>query len=572
MSYRTKIDTTVLAAVFLVSCFFSGRATAADEKTPAKKELTIALSAEFETLNPIVNSMMAAMYILDATLRQVVILTPEGKPQAMMIKEIPSLKNKLAKLIPGEKKGSQSLLAQIEFLPELSWGDGVPVTCHDLKAAWQIGSSPLVSTPSRDDFENIKEIKIDETNPKKCSVLFKEAFWNFYLNFPRPMPAHLEYKVFEKNNQKAQDYERSSLYVKDVGNPGLYNGPYLVREHRLGSHIVLVPNPHFKGKRPFFERVVFRFIMNTATMESNLVSGGVSMTSSSGFTFDQALAFDKKIKAEKLPFQVLFVTGSVYSHMDFNMATPALQDLRVRQAMAYAFNANEMTEAFFEGKQKPAFHFSTSMDSWYTENPKEIRIYSYNKSKSAKLLDEAGWKMGSDGYRMKDGKRLSFTFNGAADNKLGEMIQGYLQSAWKQVGIEIKIKNYPSRILFAEILRKRNFELGMYSWISSPDGSQRQILHSDRIPSAENNWSGTNRPGWKNAQVDKWLDQTEMEFDPKKRVALMKKVLKAYTEELPALPLYYRANTSVIPVGLKGYRLSGHNFSEYLEIENWRME
>jgi peptide/nickel transport system substrate-binding protein len=81
--------------------------------------------------------------------------------------------------------------------------------------------------------------------------------------------------------------------------------------------------------------------------------------------------------------------------------------------------------------------------------------------------------------------------------------------------------------------------------------------------------SGQNRPGWKNKNVDQWLDQAEHEFDAKKRIALIKKVIKAYTEELPALPLSYRSNNSVIPAELKNYTVSGHNFSEYLQIEKW---
>jgi len=295
------------------------------------------------------------------------------------------------------------------------------------------------------------------------------------------------------------------------------------------------------------------------------------MASASGLTFDQALAFDKKVRSENLPFEVKYTPGVIYSHVDFNLDNPLLADKSLRQALAYGLNRQEMVQAFFEGKQKSALHFATELDSWYTESPLEIETYPYSRQRALELLDKAGWKSGADGIRARNGVRLSFTIVGAADNKLNEMLQVYLQAAWKQIGVELKVKNYPARVLFSEILRQRKFEMGLYSWVGAPDGSQRAQLHSQMIPSLENNWSGSNRPGWKNKDVDKWVEQVDEEFDPKKRVALMKKVLKKYTEELPALPLYYRSNNAIIPKGLQNYQLSGHVFSEFLEIESWRM-
>jgi len=533
----------------------------------AKSELTIALNQEFETLNPVVNSMMAAVYVQDATLRPLVALSPEGKPYAVMIKEIPSFANKKARLNKSDK--NSPLKVDIEILPKAQWGDGEPVTCEDVRMAWEVGKNPQVSTPNRNDYLNITDIQIDATDPKKCTISFKQAKWNFYLDFPRPISSHLEKKILAEYGDKAQAYERNTGYIRDVTNPGLYNGPYQVAELKLGSHIVLVPNSHFYGKAPVFQKVIFKFILNSAAMEANLRSGAVNMASSSGLSFDQALAFEKKIKTDHLPFEVVFVPGVIYSHMDFNLDDPVFQDVKVRQAMAYSLNRKQMTQAFFEGKEKPALHFSTELDSWFTRDPKEITIYPYNKVKAGQLLEQAGWRTGTDGFRYKDGKKLSFTLSGVADNKLNEMLEAYTQAQWKQIGAEVLIKNYPGRVFFAEIVRQRKYQMALYSWVSSPDASQRSTLHSEMIPTEANAWSGSNRPGWRNKDVDQWLDQVDEEFDRKKRIALMKNVLRAYTEELPALPLYYRANNAVIPKGFKNFHMSGHVYSEFLAIENW---
>jgi len=535
----------ILILLLLSSCFAYSQ----------KKEISIALNAEFETLHPAVNSMMAAVYVQDATLRPLVALNPEGKAYPVLIEKIPTLKNNSA---------------EVSFLEKANWGDGKPVTCEDLKFAWEVGKDPNVSSVAKEEYENIEKIEMNIKNPKKCKLTFRLAKWDFYLNFPRPIAAHLERPIFEANKNQAQAYERNSLFQRAPKTPGLYNGPYRVSELKMGSHVILEPNPYFYGKAPYFQKVVIKFILNSATMEANLRSGNVDMTSSSGLSFDQALNFEKKIVSENLNYKVIFVPGVIFAHVDFNLDHEVLKDLRVRKAFMHAVNKEEMTKAFFEGKQKPALHFSTELDPWYTANPKEISIYPYDKKKAADLLQQAGWILNEkDGYRYKDGKKLMLTITSAADNKLNETIQVFIKSAFKEVGADLSIKNYPARVLFAEILRKRNFDLGFYSWVSSPGSGQRNTFHSQMIPTEKNMWSGSNRPGWKNKNVDQWTDAFDTEFNEKKRIALMKKIMKVYTEELPAMPMYYRSNNSVVPKGLKNYQVSGHNYSEFLKIEEW---
>ncbi len=536
------------------------------QAAPPKDELSIAMNAEFDTINPLVNTMMAGVMVDDAVLRPLVKLTPAGRPEPVLIKEIPTLENKKLKLIK-DTKGTH-LEAEIEFLENARWGDGHPLTCKDLAAAWKIGSDDLVATPNREDYKNIQSIRVDPENSKKCVLHLDKAQFNFYLNFPRPIPAHLELPIFEKHKGKVHGYEHNSLYVTKISTPGLYNGPYRIQELKFGSHVVLVPNDHFYGNKPFFKKIVLRFILNSSAIEANLLSGSINMTSSSGMSFDQALAFEKKVKTQNLPYEVTFVPGVMYSHIDVNLDDPILKDKSVRQALAYSFNRKEMAQAFFENRQPQAFHFSTPFDDWYTDKPTDITVYTFSRHKATKLLDEAGWKM-DKGFRYKNGQKLTLTLSGVSDNKLNEMISVYLQDQWKQIGVELKLKTSPARVFFSDILRHRNFQLALLTWVNSPNVVDINSLSSTMIPSAANGWSGHNRAGWKNKEVDKWLTEAASEFDTGKRTALMQKVLRVYTDELPSLPAYYRSNNSVTPKGLKGYEMSGHIFSEFLQIENW---
>ena len=540
---------------------------------PTNAELKIGMSQEFENLNPLIGTMVATTYMQYLVNRSMMTLTPESKWAPQMAKSVPSLTNGGAKL-NDPKDPTKGMTVTWEIIPKAKWGDGKDVTCDDIKFAWEAGQNENISVGERESYTNISSITWNEKTPKKCVIAFKKARWDFYKLTPTPLPRHIEGPVLEKYGKTPQGYDQNSEYTKNPTNPGLYNGPYVISELKLGSHVTFTPNPHFYGQQPNIKKIIFKLIPNTGTMEANLRSGTIDMICTLGLAFDQAVAFDKKVNAEKLPFKVLFKEGTTYEHIDLNLDNPILADIKVRKALVYAINREELTKAIFEGKQRVAVSNVSPVDAnWYTESPAKITLYKSSKKEAAKLLDEAGWKMGADGFRSKDGKRLSLSFMTTAGNKTRETVQTYLQSQWKGVGIEVLIKNEPARVFFAETTRKRAFTgMVMYAWVSSPESSPRSTLHSTSIPSSKNAFSGQNQPGWINANVDKYLDQLDVEFNSGKRRDLVQKTLKEYTEQVPVIPLFYRSEIAVVPTNLENFRIAGHQVYETNEVEKWNLK
>lgn len=529
----------------------------------AADTLNIGIGAEFETLNPMIASQAATKYMLYLATRPLIALAPDLQWRAQSIVTIPTLDNKLIKRV------GEGLEISFEIQPQLQWGDGTPVTCKDVEFAWQVGRNKNVSVPSREPFENITAITWDAGAPKKCLVKMAKAKFDYYVNIPDPLPAHLEEPVYRKYEKQAEGYDRNTLYTKNPTNPGLYFGPYVISEVKFGSHVIFSPNPKWQGKKPHFQKIVFKLIPNNSTMEANLRSGNINMISSAaGLGVDQAVVFDRKVKSENLPYAVLFEDGVTYAHVDLNLDNPILADLKVRQALSMGFNKKEMIDSLLEGKGRPAIHFVTERDPWYTD---KVAIHAASKRQAAKLLDEAGWKMGPSGYREKGGKRLTLTLMAAAGAKVNELIETYMQDKYKELGIELLVKNEPARVFFGETTPKRKFDMALYSWVSIPDSSPRSVLHSSSIPSAKNSWAGQNFTGYKNAEVDKLIDSLEQELDAKKRAEIGKKVLEFYAKDIPVIPMYYRATNAVVPKGMKNYRLSGHLYYETLAAEEWSL-
>jgi peptide/nickel transport system substrate-binding protein len=539
---------------------------------PTNAELKIGISQEFENFNPLIKTMSATSYMSSMVVRTLVTMDADGKFYPQLAKDIPSIEKGTAKIV--DVGGKKKIVAQWDIIDNAKWGDGKPIICDDFALALKIAAAPTVSVGEKETFTQVEKIEADPKNPKKCTFTYEKAKWDFYqLAQFYPLPKHIEESVFNKYGKQPEGYEKNSNYVKNPTMKGLYNGPYVISEVKLGDHVSFLPNANFYGPAPKIQKIIVKLIPNTGTLEANLRSGTIDMISTLGLSFDEAVALDKKVKAENLPYEVTFTPSVTYEHIDLNLNSPILKDLKVRKALLLGLNRTELTKALFEGKQEPAVHNISPKDPWFTKDPSKITIYPYSKREAGKLLDEAGWKMSPSGVRMKNGKKLSLVFMTTAGNKVRELVQVYLQNQYKQLGIELVIKNQPARVFFGETTRKMNYgDMEMFAWVSSPENSPRSILHSSQIPSAKNGWSGQNFMSWSNKEADALMDQLDLEFNPAKRTEIVHKILKLYTDEVPVLPLYYRSDVSVIPKNLKNYRVTGHQFSETNVVENWTLQ
>lgn len=536
---------------------------------PSYDELKIGISQEFDTIHPMIATMLASNYVYNLAGRSLLVLDAKGQWSTQLAKKIPSMKDGDAKIVT--YNGQKVIQATWHLLENAKWSDGTPVTCADFKFALDVSLSPNVGVSSKEDYSAVEAIEWDAKTPKSCKFTYNKVRWDFY-QIPRfiPLPAHIEKDIFEKHKNETLAYEKNSLYAKKPSALGLYNGPYQIAEVQQGSHIVFTPNPHFYGPAPKFKRIVVRIISNTSSLEASLLTNQIDMVAPVGFTIDQAINFEKKIKSSNLPFLVQSKSALFWEHIDINLDSPIFKDKKVRQALLYGVNREDLNKALFEGKLTISQHPIAPIDPWFSSDPKISKPYAFDHKKASQLLDEAGWKMDTaSGYRMKNGERMSIQLMTTAGNKVRELVSTYLQKQWKDIGIEILIKNEPARVFFGDTIKKRKFSgLAMYANGAFPERIPLQ-LHSKSIPTEKNAWSGRNIVGWKNRQVDQTIDKLEGEFDQKKRKALAAIIIKNFTEEVPALSLFYPVDVAVVHKNLKNVDITGHQFSNTNQAEYW---
>jgi peptide/nickel transport system substrate-binding protein len=379
------------------------------------------------------------------------------------------------------------------------------------------------------------------------------------------LPAHIEKPIFEAN---PAEYRNRTAYDTQSTNPGLAFGPYRIVEIVSGSRIALEQNPAWTGERPHFKRIVVKIIENTAALEANMLSGNVDyVLGELGLSLDQALAFEKRHK-DKYVFT--YKPALIYEHIDTMLDNKLLADVHVRQAILMAIDRKAISDKLFEGKQPVADGPISPLDPMYSA---AARHYAYDPAAARKLLDEAGFTEIKNGVRQNArGERLSLEITTTAGNRVRELVAQVIQSQLKQVGIELRIKAEPPRIVSDAIGHRQFTGLAMYAWVSQPQGVPYSTLDSKEVPSAENGWSGQNYPGYRNADMDKALEDAERELDEGKRRALLADIQRIHAEDLPVLPLFFRVDPFVIPKQLKGVVPTGHLNSSTLWVEQWRWE
>jgi peptide/nickel transport system substrate-binding protein len=527
----------------------------------AKDELSIGMTQFPATLHPMIDSMAAKSYVLGMARRPLTTYDKDWKLVCLMCVELPTVENGGAKRVtlPDGKEGME---VTFRLHPDAKWGDGTPVTAADAILAWEIGRHPRSGVTSGEGYRRI--LKVDAPDPKTI-VFLQDRITFTYNDFSQfdPIPAHIERARFD---QDPETYKRRTAYDTDSANPGLYSGPYRIVAVQPGASITLEPNAHWHGTKPHFRRIFVRTIENTAAMEANLLSGAVDYVAGElGFTLDQALALEKR-HAARFDFQ--YVPSLLYEHVDFNLDHPILKDARVRRAMIHALDREGMVRQLFEGRQQVAHAFMAPRDSMHSADIPKI---GFDLARAQTLLVEAGFDRVVNGVRQNAaGERLSFEFGTTAGNRIRETVQQVLQSQWRRAGIEVRIRNEPARVFFADTTRQRRFQLAMYAWFSAPESVPRTTLHSEMIPSEANAWQGQNYPGVRSSEIDRLIDTIERELDPAKRRPIWERMQTLYAQEAWVLPLYFRADPFVIPKWLGGIEPTGHQYYSSLRVEYWR--
>ena len=330
----------------------------------------------------------------------------------------------------------------------------------------------------------------------------------------------------------------------------------MFKEWSPGEKIVLEANEDYFEGKPYIKRVLYRVIPDQSTMFLELLSGGLDYMGLNPIQFEtqtETPAFRRRFNKYRYP-------SSGYTYLGYNLRKALFQDKRVRQAISYAIDKNELIDGVLLGLGQVATG-PYKPGSW-AYNP-AVKTYAYDPERSRALLAEAGWQdSDGDGILDKEGKPFSFTIvtNQGNDQRIksGEIIQRRL----REVGIEVRLRVIEWASFLKEFINPGNFDATILGWTIPPDPDSYNVWHSSKTRPGELNFVQFRHP-----EVDELLEKGRRTLSQEERKKLYDRFQEILAEEQPYTFLYVPDALPVVAERFRGIEPAPagimHNFIEW---------
>jgi peptide/nickel transport system substrate-binding protein len=398
--------------------------------------------------------------------------------------------------------------------PRATFSDGQPVTAADVIFTLDtiVGSNATQFASWFDSLDREKTKAVDE---RTVRIGFKEALVPQLLAFNIPViPKH----VYSKGK-----FDRVRAVVG--------NGPYVLDRRETGKSIFLKRNDRYWREKPLIDTVVFRVIEDDTVAWNALKRGDVHVSRLNNDAWFRVK--DDPAVQERVAFVESYEL--MYNCLPWNLDDPLFQDVRVRRALAMAYDIDSVVQKLYHGNAR-RLSGPFLPDSW-ANNP-NVHPIEHNPQGAAALLSSAGWvDSDKDGVLDRAGEKFAFTLlitQGSATSSAQAQIY---QDALKALGVQMTIATVDGAAFFDRLLQ-RDFQAAMVAWTVDPDPNPYSLFHSTQLPPG-----GLNIVHYASEEADRLLERGRAEFDRSRRADIYHQLHELIAADQPYL--------FMIQVGLK---------------------
>jgi peptide/nickel transport system substrate-binding protein len=448
----------------------------------------------------------------------------------------------LAASIPSKENGAlaadgRSVVWTLK--PGVKWHDGKPLTADDLVFTWEYARDPATAAVTAGSYKDCKVEKVDDLSVR---VLFDKPtpYWcdAFVGIVGMVLPKHL---FGPYSGAKSRDAPQN---LAPVG-----TGPYRFVEFRPGDIVRGALNPDYHlPNRPYFDTVEMKGGGDAVSAARAVLQTGEYDYAWNMLIEDEVL---KRLETGgkgrvdvvyggKLEFLLLNATDPNVE-VDGERASittkhPAFSDPKVCQAMNLLVDRKSIQTYIYGRTGKPTANTVNGPERFVSKNTS----FAFDPAKANALLDEAGWKKGSDGIRAKDGKKLQFTIWTNAGNKTREQYVTVMQQQWKAIGVDATPKTEEWNAFLTRLDPNHDYEVYLvgFSWGVDPD--QSTFWSCDAYEGGFNDFKYCNK------QVDELLEKGLTELDQEKRKQYYIDFQNIIMDEVPAVILNFPQSTVAV--------------------------
>ena len=456
--------------------------------------------------------------------------------------EVPTLRN------GGIAKDGKTITYHLR--PNVTWQDGAAFGAADVVFSWHAIMSKRNNVPSTTGYELISAIDVRDAHT--IVVHLRRPYAPFVATFFAPssepypvLPAHILAKY--------SDINRVPFNSQPVG-----TGPFLVDRWQRGNRIVFRANPHYWRGPPKLKEIWYTPVGDDNTTLTLLQSHQADLEYRAPASHVEQL--------RELPgFIVKLNPYTEFAYQSFNFRTPALTDVRVRRALWYALDGKALLHDVTHDVDVPGY---TDQPDFLWAYNAHASHYPFDPAAARALLDAAGWKVGSDGIRTRNGERLTLAIASSAGSSIDNDANVQIQRYWHDVGVDAQIKPYTTSLFFATygaggILMAGKYDVASYSWTNGTDPDDSTQWMCDQFPPA-----GQNQGRYCNPHLDAAERVALASNDPAVRKRAYDTIQAIWTRDVPGIVTWFARRVVVENVDLKNYK-PAHAVSDFWNAYEW---
>jgi peptide/nickel transport system substrate-binding protein len=429
----------------------------------------------------------------------------------------------LATVIPTQRNGGISADGKTitwHLRHGVRWSDGAPFSADDV--AFSVNTINNKNNNEEQGTEGWELIeKMDEPDPDTIVFHLKRPYADYLPTFfgtaadnPCILPKHILGGLHDINT--------TPYNAKPVG-----IGPFRITAWNRGDSIELEANPYYFRGKPKLDRITFKIIPTQDTVATQLQTGELDLWPLVPPTFiDRLKALDTLTMRVRPNFRT--------TNLDFNVRRPLVGDVRVRRAIQLAVDRAKLIASVLHGYGFRHDGVDIPLDAPHGDSV----LVPFDPAKARALLDAAGWKVGADGIRVKDGVRLSLeTAYPQGNTELDGSVE-LIRENLRAVGIEVASKKYAPGIFRAlkqngGILYNGRFDMTLYGRTLQTTADVGGLYGCAHIPPA-----GENATEFCDPAADALLVSVENTYDDAARAAIFKRFEGLIVAEVPTFILY----------------------------------
>ena len=428
--------------------------------------------------------------------------------------------------------------------PNLKWADQRPLSSADVLFTWQKVTDDNTRTPYGSDFKLVSKAEAPDAQTFRVT---------YAVPYAPALDTWAGLHILPKHLLQDQDINNTAFARHPVG-----SHYYKLSDWKNGQYLKLSRNPYASQGQANIEHLLSRIIPDKAAQFLELSADNIDSMALNPIQYARIFPSRPDLSKNIGLYKEL---GNSYSYMGFNLKRKPFDDVRVRQAINYAIDKQEIIDGVLLGLGEPVASPYKPGTRW--SNPK-LMPYPYDPNKARALLREAGFvDTNGDGILEKDGKPFSFEIL-TNQNKEREMTAVLIQRRLKEVGIEVNIRVLEWASFLGRFIKPKQFDAVVLGWSLSLDPDQYGIWHSSQQAPGQFNFISYSNP-----QADKLLEAGRIELDPDKRMKIYHAFSKILLEDSPVIYLSAGYGLSAIHKRVKGISSPapaagiGHNTYEW---------